>query len=821
MSGPRRLVRLRSRTAVRVLAIVLFFAVAHGRLVQVAYGQDGNGRIEGRLVRNDGKGVAGASVVLKETAATDFTGTDGQFAFGDLPPGSYSITLSLGVNLVEISGVRVAAGATTPLEETVDWVVGFTDSLIVRGASRQAEPIVEAPAAATLVTEPEIERKALQGQVATLLEFTPGAQVTQGGLWDFNIGTRGFNRSLSRRVAVILDGRDLSLPFFGYQGWPAFSFPLDDLSSIELVRGPSAALFGANASGGVITMTSKEPRFSRGGMVRVAVGQLDTVNVEARWAGELGAGWYARTAGGLRRSSGFAVSRVGGPEYSVACAPAAFGDCLPQEVVPFDGEDTRIFFGGVRFDKYLNGLLLTMEGGHAHGGFGVFQAAGQRAKAIGTDGKRPWARFSVNGDRFATAATYDGYYEPSGYVGLTTGNPFNSNSYRLQVDGQANRSFRRDKFQVVGGVTAAVERMDSYNPEVNGQTFLFRPIASDKQALFGQGTWNATSRVKVLLAVRGDWSSLHDFQLSPKGSVTYSVDSDQSVRLTYGRAFQVSNSLEYFLDVPVASPVDLSALNGFCAPSGVACGFGSTPVLALGNEDFDVETVRTWEVGYKGVLAGRALLTVDYYRSRSSNLVTSLLPQVGTALGRLNPRFGPWEGPAGLPSAAVDRIRTFVPLLSNHYDGSNILAAASYTNFGEVNTQGIDLGLSYAFPAGWRSTSTYSWFNFDVGEEVPGTEDLLLPNAPAHAFSLGLAYDRGRAGASIDLRWVDAFRWADGFFLGDVEAYTTVDITAAYPLSAAVKVAADISNVFNDRHWEAFGGSVLKRRALLSLQFDW
>ena len=51
--------------------------------------------------------------------------------------------------------------------------------------------------------------------------------------------------------------------------------------------------------------------------------------------------------------------------------------------------------------------------------------------------------------------------------------------------------------------------------------------------------------------------------------------------------------------------------------------------------------------------------------------------------------------------------------------------------------------------------------------------------------------------------------------------YTTVDVTAAYPLSAAVKVAADISNVFNDRHWEAFGGSVLKRRALLSLQFDW
>ena len=45
-------------------------------------------------------------------------------------------------------------------------------------------------------------------------------------------------------------------------------------------------------------------------------------------------------------------------------------------------------------------------------------------------------------------------------------------------------------------------------------------------------------------------------------------------------------------------------------------------------------------------------------------------------------------------------IRTFVPLLSNHYDGSNILAAASYTNFGEVNTQGIDLGVELRVPRG-------------------------------------------------------------------------------------------------------------------------
>lgn len=194
------------------------------------------------------------------------------------------------------------------------WETGFTDSQVVRGVSRYPEALVKAPAAATVIGDAAIELKAADGQLAKLLEFTPGAQITQGGLWDFNIGTRGFNRALSRRVAVFLDGRDLSLPFFGYQGWAAFSFPLDDLASIEFMRGPSAALYGANSAGGIINLTSKEPRLSEGGMIRVAAGQQDTLNVDGRWAGALGRGWYARAVGGIRHSSGFAVPRVNAPE---------------------------------------------------------------------------------------------------------------------------------------------------------------------------------------------------------------------------------------------------------------------------------------------------------------------------------------------------------------------------------------------------------------------------------------------------------------------------------------------------------------------------
>ena len=808
--------------ASQALTVLLFTALVHGGLVEIGHAQERPGRLEVRLAREDGSGVAGATIIVNETGATGVTGADGQFTFANLPAGTYSVTLTLGDHSLTISDLQIAAGTTKTVEKTVDWAQEFTYSILVQAASRVAEPLLEAPAATTTIPQADIDRKAADVEVAKLVEFTPGAQLTRGGLWDFNMGTRGFNRSLSRRVAVLLDGRDLSLPFFGYQGWPAFSFPLDDLASVEVVRGPNAALYGANASGGVVSMTSKEPRFTPGGMLRVTFGELATANVEGRWTGALGAGWYARAAGGFRRSDGFARQRVDGPEYSVPCAPGAFGDCLPAEVVRFDSEDTKIGFGELRVDKYFqNALLLTLEGGDAVGSFGVFQTAGQRAKSLGNDGKRPWVHAKLSGDLFQVSATYDVYHEPSGYIGLTTGAPFNSDSERAQIDGQMERRLRQDTIQLVAGAIGTVEKMDSYNSNVGGQTFLFRPITSDSEGVFGEAAWTVAKSVRLLVAARGDWSSLYDFQFSPRASVTFAVTPHQSLRLTYNRGFQVPNSLEYFLKAAVAPPTDLTPLNAFCTPFGVDCKFGHTPVLALGNEDLKVETVHTVEAGYKGVLSDRLFVTLDYYWTRSSNLVTSLLPQVGTALGRLNARFGPWQAPAGLPDAIANQIRALVPSLSNDYDGSNIVAAASYTNFGETRTQGLDLGLSSVLPGGWRPSFSYSWFSFHVPAGQPDTHGLLLPNTPSHALSAGLAYDTHRLSASIDGRWVDSFRWSDGFFLGNVESYTTVDVAGTYPLSPHVSVNLNVTNLFNDRHWETFGGALLRRRALVSLRYGW
>ena len=515
------------------------------------------------------------------------------------------------------------------------------------------------------------------------------------------------------------------------------------------------------------------------------------------------------------------MSRNGAAEYTEPCAPGTSGDCLPQEAVPLGRtDDDQIFFGGVRFDKYLaNGMVLTMEGGLADIAGPVFQTGIGRVQLI--DVKRPWARFNFNSDRFNLLAYYSGRDAPE-QIALASGSNLALDTYRIQFEGQPNWSVDQDRVQVVLGASTGVEDIDSFDQNLRRQTLMLQPVDSDQQAIFGQADWNITEQLKLVFAGRADFSSLHESQFSPKGSVVYTIDPNHSVRFTYNEAFQVANYSEFFLQADVAPPANLSPLNAFCAPFGVDCGFGITRVLALGNDGLELEKIETWEIGYKGILAGRAFLTLDYYNSDASNPVTDLLPQLGTALGRVNPSFGPWEAPAGLPAPVAAAIRAAAPpILSNNVDGSNILAAASYTNFGQVNTQGVDVGLNYYFPGGWRSAFAYSWFDFAIEDELPGFDTLLLPNSPENMFSLGLGYGRDRLDAGFSLRWVDDFRWGVGPFQGDVESYTTVDVTANYDLTRQVTVGLNIANLFDDNHWESFGGDILRRRALASLKYQW
>ena len=86
---------------------------------------------------------------------------------------------------------------------------------------------------------------------------------------------------------------------------------------------------------------------------------------------------------------------------------------------------------------------------------------------------------------------------------------------------------------------------------------------------------------------------------------------------------------------------------------------------------------------------------------------------------------------------------------------------------------------------------------------------------------MGLSYNAEKFGASIKMRWVDDFFWAAGAFQGPVPSYETADISAYYIVNDHIELGLNISNAFDDNHYESFGGDILERRALGSIAFRW
>jgi outer membrane receptor for ferrienterochelin and colicins len=807
--------RRKSQLGPALLTMVLVMLVLS---VPVARAQ-GSGRIEGEVKRTDGGPVGGVAVVLQGVGRATITNNRGSYVFEDVPAGTYHLSFTLGPQSTT-EDVEVTAGQTTEVSTVVDWKVSFIETITVFSASRQTERITEAPAAITLIPEEEIERESANGQIPKLLEFTPGAEVTQSGLYDFNFNTRGFNSSLNRRILTLIDGRDPSVPFLGSQEWGAVSFPVDDLSSVELVRGPGSALYGADAFNGVLNMVTKAPRYSRGGEFQLTGGNLDTQRLDLRWATDLGNDWYFKLTGGWMESDDFAVSRdpgSGGPEYAG----------LEPELVPLFTTRDKLTFGGVRFDKYFGGKVLTVEGGTAEIEGPLAVTGIGRVQLL--DVSRPWARLNFNTTHFNFLA-YSNTRDASDQRSLRSGGLLVLDTDNIVGELQANTNFAGGDGRIIGGAYYKEENIDSAAPS-GVQTLMFEPRSEDFEGAFAQIDYDFTDKFKGVFAARVDDSSLHDTQFSPRVSLVYALSSDHTLRASYGEAFQVPNYSEFFLRVDVAPPITaLAPIEGICALGGVSCGFDQpVRILATGNPNLDVEKVQTFELGYSGVINRKAYLTLDLYRNDYDNFITDLITRFQPELGGLfNDLFPPYQPPAGLPAPlAATLLGTlqgalgpqFVFLSNDPLTGAPILVPVSYINFGQAEASGAEVGLNYYISDDWVFDLAYAYFDFDVAQQLPA--DPVLPNTAKNKYSLGISYLGRTFDASLKYRHTDGFDWNAGVFRGPVPGYEVTSLSANYRFTDNWMVGIDVSNVFNDQDYQSFGGDLVGRRALARIRYSW
>ncbi len=762
------------------------------------------GGIQGRVAREDGSGVGGVTVVVQELSLAVITDNNGSFRFDGVPGGTYSISYSLSDNLATATDILVTAGEVISVAQTVDWEVSFAETITVVSASRRRERIVEAPAAVTVISQETIAREAATGQLAKLLEFTPGASVTQSGIYDFNLNTRGFNSSLNRRVPVIVDGRDPSVPFLGAQEWSTLSFAMDDLAVVELVRGPSSALYGTNAFNGVLNLVTKLPRYSQGGLVRLSGGELSTIRGDVRWAGELGSGFYMKALGSYTNHDDFYRSRNQGGEY-----PG-----LPTEAIPLVVEEDEILLGNIHMDKYFSdSAFLTVEVGAGSVEGQVLTTGIGRIQVVEQD--RFWIRGNFSTPHFNVMAYLNERDAPQ-QRSLASGMNLVLDSEITALEVQGNHEFVGGKVQFVGGGSYREEEIDTQG------TLTGFSISEDRQALFAQLDWAATDRFKVVVAGRWDDSSLYDALVSPKLALVFAPTRNHTLRLTYNEAFQSPNYSEYFLATAAGAPV-MNFGTGFELGAGLppgtvsSLGFNFIPIMAFGNNDLEVEEIETIEFGYSGILGGKAFLTFDYYNSNLTNFVTDLLPGV-------NPDYPFYQFPTGYPGALqAGIIQTLTGLNPIFFGLTNLnggpAVVLSYTNTGEADAQGIDFGLNFYMNSNWTLDFSYSWFDFEIKDEAAG--DQILPNTPETKLAAGVTYSAEKFDGSLKVRWSDDFQWAAGVFNGTVPSYETVDLALNYHVTDSLSLGVNVTNLLDDEHYEAFGGDLIGRRALARVQFTW
>ncbi len=156
-------------------------------------------------------------------------------------------------------------------------------------ATGNETPIEQAPAVASVITAEDIKGLGLQN-LDDILQIVPGLHVSVSPVTYSPIYTfRGIRGTLTNpEILMLINGIPITSVFAGDRGIQWGGFPANNISRIEVIRGPGSALYGADAFAGVINIITKTTEDFRGIETGIRVGSFDSLNTWIITSGKLG-----------------------------------------------------------------------------------------------------------------------------------------------------------------------------------------------------------------------------------------------------------------------------------------------------------------------------------------------------------------------------------------------------------------------------------------------------------------------------------------------------------------------------------------------------
>lgn len=144
-------------------------------------------------------------------------------------------------------------------------------SVVVTSAAKKSQTLADTAAAVHVISAEDIRRSGATN-IPEALRMAPGVQVSAIGHNKWAVSIRGFADRFANKLLVLVDGRSVYTPLFSGVMWETLGLPLENVARIEVIRGPGASIWGANAVNGVINIITRSPFDVQGSQIAAAAG---------------------------------------------------------------------------------------------------------------------------------------------------------------------------------------------------------------------------------------------------------------------------------------------------------------------------------------------------------------------------------------------------------------------------------------------------------------------------------------------------------------------------------------------------------------------
>lgn len=172
------------------------------------------------------------------------------------------------------------AGSKHGLNDVADLSLEELSELKVYSASKRSEDPNSAPSSVYVINAKDLKQMGVT-HIADALRTVPGLQVAKLSSSKWMVSARGFGEQFSNKLLVLIDNRPVYSTMYSGVYWDQQDIALNNIKQIEVIRGPGATLWGANAVNGVINIITKNASETQGNYLSSAYG-TDYRGVEAR-----------------------------------------------------------------------------------------------------------------------------------------------------------------------------------------------------------------------------------------------------------------------------------------------------------------------------------------------------------------------------------------------------------------------------------------------------------------------------------------------------------------------------------------------------------